>query len=196
MKLCRSTATVNLEISSIDIFCFDFLFPFQGGVAFVCCKFQFVAASLSRQPKVRLKPFSYKSTRTPQISFCSDEWILNKVDKPLLLGHWGFWSVKKKKPSFALLHLMRKHRTSRCRQAGKGSWWKGGSRFVVSQNDLRLEMPKTGAISPFYYDLFTKYKPSKYYSLYAKQPICTQYAFNDASQLGGSFYSNWKTCHV
>lgn len=55
-------------------------------------------------------------------------------------------------------------------------------------------MPKkTGAISPpfFINDLITKYKPSKYCLLYAKQPIYTQYmSFYDKSQLREGFYLN------
>lgn len=88
---------------------------------------------------------------------------------------------------------MTERRATRRRQAGKGSRLKGGSHFVVSQKFLRLEMPKTGAIPPFFFinELITRYKPSKYCLLYAKQPIYTQYMpFYDKSQLRGWFYSN------
>lgn len=86
-------------------------------------------------------------------------------------------------------------RGATCRQqAGKGSRLKGGSHFVVSQKFLRLEMPKTGAIPPPHppiNELITKYKPSKYCLLYAKQPIYTQYMPSyDKPRLRGRFYSN------
>lgn len=120
-----------------------FLFPFFGSLPLPGpAAWGSVQKSSGHQPVI-----------TKWIHFWTDGsmngWILNKRDRPLAQSP----------PRLLNCHCVcsratnkKKKRMAPCRwQAGKGSRFKGGSHFVVSQKFLRLEMPKTGAISsPFF----------------------------------------------